>query len=218
MAKADQSAGTGDGTQDGAGGAGESITFALEGDARIDVSITENDDGTLDFSLSSGDGDDGGAIRGLFFDSVDDQLVSGLYAQGPAVEGQAFAAGGVDGVPSASGGLPSDGDLFDGGVGLSGSGNSSFTLGHVSEQLFVEDFEGMDFAARLSASPDAAPGDTIKLSGQSPLLDETEQAEDETEDDVPDNLIDFPVPTYQLDEEEADYEDDPGWDDDFEDL
>lgn len=196
---------------------GESMSFMMEGKASIGVSISENGDGTLTFTLDVFDSHGSGNVQGVFLDAVDDDLSSGLFAQGAQVDGQAFAAGGVDGVMGHSSSLPPDGDLYDGGVSLDpAKGPATFTLGHVSAPLFLEDFEGMDMAVRLSPGDDDPNGDSLKVEGQVPLLQDEPEEDEVAEDD--DTVVDFPVPMVEIDEQALEDEQQAQDDDDTDDF
>ena len=96
-----------------------SLTFTLSNDtdsptAPATITITELDDGTLQFTITNtGDGDNMIAdIRGMYFDVADDSLLGTLSAIGGDVTG-----------------LEQDGDVENMGYGLTSSGVGSYEVG-----------------------------------------------------------------------------------------
>ena len=139
-----------------------SMTFTIEGDVSVRITVTEDGAGGLVFDLAVID-DTGltADLNGLFFDFGDASLVDGLLADGAEITNTAFEYDGVDnlgGGVNIKGDLVNDTDRYDAGVRLGTSGmakddiqTTSFTLTHETEALTLEDVANMDFAVRLTS-------------------------------------------------------------------
>ncbi|WP_090215355.1 hypothetical protein [Litoreibacter janthinus] len=186
----------------------QTMTFVIEGDVNVQVTITELASGDLQFDLLVLD-DTGsiGDLNGLFFDLADPSLLDGLVADGGDVSNQSYAEGDVYNL---GGGVNVKGELtqdegFDAGIRLGSSGmakddiqETSFTLSHESTDLMLEDFYGADFAVRLTSvgEEDGSRDGSLKLGGTAP--------------DAPDEPVDDPFdPENQTDDPVDDPEDDP---------
>lgn len=151
-----------------------SMSFLIPGTVGLRVTITEQADGTLRFDLQN-EGEDVADLRGLFFDTTDAGLLSGLSAVGSDVTDSAFKN---DAVVNLGGGVNMNGHgVFDAGVefGTSGLGKddidaTSFTLASSRGALELEDFAGVDFGVRFTSvgDPDGARNGSLKLVFESP--------------------------------------------------
>ena len=74
-----------------------SMSFVIQGDVNTLVQVTENDDGTLTFTMSIIGGGDVGDLRALFFDVNDTVDTSSLqFVSGVDVTDTAVAEGSID--------------------------------------------------------------------------------------------------------------------------
>jgi len=191
-----------------------SMTFTIEGDVSVRITVTEDGAGGLVFDLAVID-DTGltADLNGLFFDFGDASLVDGLLADGAEITNTAFEYDGVDnlgGGVNIKGDLVNDTDRYDAGVRLGTSGmakddiqTTSFTLTHETEALTLEDVANMDFAVRLTSvgEIDGDRDGSLKLGGTSPDAPADDSGVDDGGDDVenddtlpddPDTFPDFP--------------------------
>lgn len=156
-------------------------TFTIEGDVNVQVVVTENGDGTLNFQVDVLDETGSiGDLNGLFFDISNDSLVDGLVASGDDVTETAFNANKitkVDGYNNVNGEVAGDYGKFDGGVqfGTQGIGtddirSTSFTLSHADQGLTLDDILSQDFAIRLTSVGEegGTRDDSLKLGGEAP--------------------------------------------------
>ncbi|MCK0119715.1 VCBS domain-containing protein [Loktanella sp. F6476L] len=174
-----------------------SMSFTLEGQVNVSITITEVD-GNLQFDLQVLD-DTGeiGDLNAIYFDLFDDSLTGGLSVTGDDVTGTAFKVDGVtkvDNFTNMNGEVVKDYGKFDGGVQFGTQGMStddirstSFTLSHETVDLTLADFNLQDFGARLTSvgTEDGAREDSLKLGGTAPEVPEgptepTEAAVDDT--------------------------------------
>lgn len=156
------------------------MTFLIEGDVNVEITITDLGDGSLQFDVAVLD-DTGsiGDLNGLFFDMLDPSLLDGMIATGDDITNQDYAEGDVDnlgGGVNVRGELTADGG-FDAGIRFGTSGMSkddiqetSFVLSHESEELVLEDMMGMDFGVRLTSVGEEGGEreDSLKLGGTAP--------------------------------------------------
>ncbi|MEH2384726.1 MAG: hypothetical protein V7K14_02795 [Nostoc sp.] len=122
-------------------------------------------------------------LRGVFFNILDDTLLSGLQVTGTDITASKFGpAGTVDSVGSSSNNLNGDGkdkNFFDAGVeiGQEGIGNgkgdiqsTTFTLSHNSKALTLAQFSEQNFGVRLmSVGSGSNRNESSKLKGQAPF-------------------------------------------------
>ena len=174
----------------------DSMTFIIEGQVNVRITITEVD-GALQFDLQVLD-DTGqiGDLNALYFDLFDDSLTDGISVTGDDVTGTKFKVDGVtkiDNFTNVNGEVTNELGKFDGGVqfGTSGIGTddireTSFTISHESASLSLSDLALQDFALRLTSvgTEDGARDDSLKLGGTAPDLpnepvEPTEQAIDD---------------------------------------
>lgn len=138
-----------------------SMSFVVEGEVNVQVTVTESD-GDLVFDLLVLD-DTGsiGDLNALFFDVLDDSLVSGLSVSGDLITDENFDANSVtkvDSYTNMNGEVVKEYGKFDGGVqfGTQGIGEddiraTSFTLSHDTEELSLETIALQDFGVRLTS-------------------------------------------------------------------
>lgn len=140
-----------------------SFTFVIEGEVNTEITVTERDDGTLQFDIQVLD-DTGqiGDLRALFFDIADDSLTSGLSVTGTDVTGSATTVDGVYRVDSKdtniNGEVISEYDRFDVGIEFGTAGistddiqSTSFVLSHDSQTLTLADIQLQQFGLRLTS-------------------------------------------------------------------
>ena len=163
-----------------------SETFIISGDVNVAITITELEDGTLQFDLAVLD-DTGsiGDLNAIFFDLFDDSLTSGLSVTGDDVTGTAFKADGVtkvDNYTNMNGEVINDLGRFDAGVqfGTSGIANddirsTTFVLSHDTESLSLADFSLQDFGVRLTSvgEEDGSRDGSLKLGDTAPEFNGT---------------------------------------------
>lgn len=137
------------------------------------VTITENADGTLTFSLTQ-KGGIVGDLRGVFFDLNDETVTSSLKVVGENITG--FRTG-DDSVKDLGDGANMNGLLgsdkgYDAGIkiGSAGIGNDdiqsySFTLASSARALTLQDFANVDFGVRLTSvgTIGGSRGDSSKI-------------------------------------------------------
>jgi len=119
-------------------------------------------------------------IRGVFFNILDDTLLSGLEVTGKDITAKKFDAGKVETVGSSNNNLNGNGkngqNLFDAGVEIGQEGigqgkgdiqSTIFTLSHISKALTLAQFSQQSFGVRLmSVGPASSREDSSKLKGQ----------------------------------------------------
>ncbi len=177
--------GSGDGwvlsPNDGEGeGTGDTDVIAGEIDGQTDIELTlteelNEDTGLTEIRVDLSVGEDGdiGDLRGFFLNIEDESLLNGLSVTGDEVTGSQFDANNVSNLGH---GVNMNGEAgeFDLGILLGTNGISqddlqqvSFTLGHESENLSVEDFAGESFGVRLTSvgDEDGEREDSLKLTG-----------------------------------------------------
>ncbi|WP_373050768.1 hypothetical protein, partial [Thalassovita aquimarina] len=177
--------GSGDGwvlsPNDGEGeGTGDTDVIAGEIDGQTDIELTlteelNEDTGLTEIRVDLSVGEDGdiGDLRGFFLNIEDESLLNGLSVTGDEVTGSQFDANNVNNLGH---GVNMNGEAgeFDLGILLGTNGISqddlqqvSFTLGHESENLSVEDFAGESFGVRLTSvgDEDGEREDSLKLTG-----------------------------------------------------
>lgn len=156
------------------------MTFTIEGDVNVGITITEVD-GALQFEVIVLD-DTGsiGDLNALFFDLKNDDLTEGLIITGDDVTGTNLKVDGVtkvDSYTNMNGEVIKDLGKFDGGVqfGTSGMANddiqsTSFTIAHPDADLSLADFALQDFGIRLTSvgEVDGDRSDSLKLGGTAP--------------------------------------------------
>ena len=163
-----------------------SITFVIYDKVDTQITVTENDDGTLTFDLLVLDSGKIGDLRALFFDLnglvADDSLT---VTSGDYVTESVFDEANVDtvgGDGNVSGSVTNEFGEFDVGIGFGTSGPSeddlqstSFTLAHASQALSLDLIDMADFGIRTT-SVGMKAGDTANGVGQSDVLNVDENA------------------------------------------
>lgn len=118
-------------------------------------------------------------IRGIFFNILDDSLLSGLKVVGTDVTTSKFGpAGTINSVGSSSNNLNGGGGTFDAGVEIGQEGigkgkgdiqSTTFTLSHNSKALTLAQFSQQNFGVRLmSVGSGTKREESSKLKGQAP--------------------------------------------------
>ncbi|MCP5365047.1 MAG: hypothetical protein H6905_07470 [Hyphomicrobiales bacterium] len=156
-----------------AGAAGETMTFVIEGEPSVTVTVTEMD-GQLEFALTVNEADGAiGDLRGLFFHVADPNILEGLSVSGDDVTDSAF---GADGISNLGNGctMKGEADPFDAGIEIGSQGMSkddiqstSFTLAHDSLDLSLDMIMGQEFGIRMTSvgSEDDGREGSLKLVG-----------------------------------------------------
>ncbi|WP_338548103.1 VCBS domain-containing protein [Roseovarius phycicola] len=176
------------------------LTFTIEGDVNVQVLVTEVD-GALQFDLSVLDETGSiGDLNALYFDFLDDGILSGLSATGDDVTGSVFEADSVskvDNFTNINGEVIKDAGKFDAGIqfGTAGIGeddirDTSFTLSHADMPLTIDMLLSQDFGVRLtSVGEEGGERDgSLKLGGEAP---EDPDEPVSTQEAVDDTLIVF---------------------------
>ncbi|SMY07957.1 hypothetical protein [Flavimaricola marinus] len=160
------------------------MTFTIEGDVNVEVTITEVDGGNLQFDVTVLDGTYTGDLQGLFFDLADDSLADGLSVVGTDATDSQFEANDVTNLGQ---GVNINGEVlneygeFDAGVQIGTQGISkddiqttTFVISHDTEALTLADVALQDFAVRLTSvgEVDGARNDSLKLGGTAPDVEE----------------------------------------------
>ncbi len=158
-----------------------SLTFELSDVVNVVVTVTELDDGTLQFTLSVDESTGTiGDLNALYFDLADDSLTNGLQVSGTDVTDENFSADKVtkiDSFTNINGEVVNEYGKFDGGVQLGTSGmatddiqETTFILSHESQDLTLDDILAQDFAVRLTSvgEIDGSRDDSLKIGGTSP--------------------------------------------------
>lgn len=164
----------------------ETVNFTLSSDVNVAVTITQLDDGTLKFDLTVLDETGSiGDLNGLFFDLMDDSILSGMEITGDDVTDTAMKVDGVtkvSGFNNVNGEVANDYGKFDIGIefGTSGIGTddireTSFILSHDTLDLTLEALLGQDFAARLTSvgTEDGSRDNSLKIGGTAPTEPDT---------------------------------------------
>lgn len=157
------------------------MTFQLSNpQVSVDVTITENADGTLTFDLAVTDDGTIGDLNGLFFDIADESLLHNLSVTGDDVTDYKIDANSVSKISSftnMNGEVVKEYGKFDIGVQLGTQGmakddiqNTSFTLSSGNGGLTLDSFLSQDFAVRLTSvgETDGAREDSVKIGGTAP--------------------------------------------------
>ncbi len=158
-----------------------SLTFELTDVVNVIVTVTELDDGTLQFTLKV-DETTGtiGDLNALYFDLADDSLSGGLQVSGTDITGDKFSADSVtkiDSFTNINGEVVNEYGKFDGGVQFGTSGmatddiqETTFILSHDSMDLTLDDILAQDFAVRLTSvgDVDGDRSDSLKIGGTAP--------------------------------------------------
>ena len=156
-----------------------SLTFVIEGEVNTQVTVTEREDGSLQFDVQVlNDTGQIGDLRALFFDIADDSLTSGLSVTGLDVTGSRTAEDGVYLVDSKdtniNGEVIGEYGRFDVGIEFGTAGMSaddiqttSFILAHDSQVLTLDDILLQEFGLRLTSVGEEGGlrEDSLKLGG-----------------------------------------------------
>jgi hypothetical protein len=160
------------------------MSFTIDGDVSVQVTITEIAGGDLLFTVTVLDGDLTADLQGLFFDLADDSLASGLSVTGVDATDWQFDANDVTNLGQ---GVNINGEVlntygaFDAGVQIGTQGmakddiqTTSFVISHATEDLTLADVALQDFAVRLTSvgAEDGARNGSLKLGGTAPDVDE----------------------------------------------
>ncbi|SFI61409.1 hypothetical protein [Celeribacter neptunius] len=156
------------------------MSFVIEGEVNVQVTVTEvNGDLVFDLLVLDDTGSIGD-LNALFFDVLDDSLVSGLSVTGDMITDDNFDANSVtkvDSYTNMNGEVVQEYGKFDGGVqfGTQGIGEddirqTSFTLSHDSLDLSLETIALQDFGVRLTSvgTEDGTRDDSLKLGATAP--------------------------------------------------
>lgn len=152
----------------------DSVTFSLPGLEGLQITLTEQADGSVRFDVRN-EGDTLADLRGLFFDIGDEALLANLTVSGSDVTDVDLDANAVSNLGN---GVNMNGvGLFDIGVefGTAGIGaddidGTFFTLSSTQGPLSIEQFLGVNFGVRLTSveGDDGIRDDSLKLIGTSP--------------------------------------------------
>jgi len=177
---------------DEAGSMGETMTFVVEGEPSVTVTVTEMN-GQLEFSLTVNDSDGTiGDLRGMFFDVGDDSLLDGLSVSGEDVSDSAFDAGDVSNLGGGCN-MKGEADPFDAGIEIGSQGMSrddiqstTFTLAHDSMDLSLDMILGQAFGIRLTSvgTEDDGREGSLKLVGTAEPSSDVNEAPVAVEDGV----------------------------------
>lgn len=159
----------------------QTLSFTLFNDVNVGVTITQLENGQLQFDLVVLDETGSiGDLNGLFFDISSDVSVAGLSVSGDDITGVVIKEDSVTKVDSynnVNGEVVREYDKFDAGVqfGTAGIGTddireTSFILSHDSIDLTLDMFLAMDFAARLTSvgTEDGSRDGSLKIGGTAP--------------------------------------------------
>jgi VCBS repeat-containing protein len=125
------------------------------------VTITENDDGTVSFTLTVV-GSYTGDLRGFFFDIADENLIDTLavtsasaglteFRQANDTVGDLGDGSNMDGLRGSDGGYDAGIEIGTAGIGSDDYRSFSFTLASSAGALTLEDFANVDFGVRLTS-------------------------------------------------------------------
>jgi Bacterial cadherin-like domain len=151
--------------------AGDSMTFVINdastggGNPQVQVTITENADGTVTFNVTQlgGVGAYLGDLRGFFFDIADESLIGSLTtsSSGPITELQQGNdtvkdlgnGANMQGLLGDSGGYDVGVEFGTAGIGTGGDDvrNASFTLDSSARNLTLDDFANVTFGVRITS-------------------------------------------------------------------
>lgn len=166
-----------------------SISFDISnGDLTVQVIVTEQSDGTLQFDVTVDDTTGKiGDLNGLFFDLSNDSIADSLTVTGTDLTGSKIDADSVTKVSSwnnMNGEVIKEDGKYDVGVQFGSSGmakddiqSTSFTLATLDgSALSLADVAQQDFGVRLTSvgEIDGSRGDSLKISGSSPEVPEEE--------------------------------------------
>ena len=184
-----------------------SLTFTIEGDIDTIITVTELDDGTLQFEVTQS-GDTLGDYRALFFDVADETVLDSLVASGDDVTDYAFNGDSVDNLGQGAnikGEIVKDLGKFDAGIEFGTAGMSTddiqtttFILSSTEQYLTLEFIEQQNFAIRITSVGEdgTARNDSLKLAGLSGeaegevIVITGDDSEEEITGDVGDEVID----------------------------
>lgn len=157
------------------------MSFIVEGDVNISVTVTEIPGGALQFTVEVlNDTGTIGDLNALFMDFADDGLTGSMVIDGEDVTGTALKADGVikvDSYTNMNGEVVKEFGKFDAGVqfGTSGIGSddirvTTFTLSNADTDLTLDMISEQDFGFRLTSvgQEDGARTDSIKMGGTAP--------------------------------------------------
>lgn len=139
-----------------------SFTFTIEGDVETQVTVVENIDGTLTFTVEVDESSQQADLRGLFFDVTDESVLENLVVVGADVTNSQFEANKVKDLGNGAnmnGEKSKKGSGFDAGVEFGTPGKTkddidttSFILGtNDGTPLTLELLTQMDFGVRLTS-------------------------------------------------------------------
>ncbi|MGF1640170.1 MAG: Ig-like domain-containing protein [Rhodospirillales bacterium] len=178
----------------GATDTGRTLSFSLDGQPSVIITVRETGDGGLSFTVAV-DTSSGmvGDLRGLFFHVGDENLLGGLTVAGDDVTDSAATADAVSDLGHGANVRGVGDGPFDVGVeigtrGIAGDDiqTTTFVLTHDSVPLTLELIAGQDFAVRMTSVGTVGEDgdgreDSLKLSGSVPPID-TNQAPDARDD------------------------------------
>ncbi len=151
-----------------------SLSFVIPGEVSLQVTLTEQANGSLLFALAN-QGDTAADLRGFFFDTTASSLLSTLTVSGDAITAFQFKD---DAVRNLGNGVNMNGHgSFDAGIafGTAGIGaddidSLTFTLSSSRAALRLEDFAGVDFGVRYTSVGDegGSRNGSLKLVTESP--------------------------------------------------
>lgn len=182
---------TGDGGEDPESNTCE-FTVTDPSGLEVTLSLTELETGEVQVDVTMPDGGDAviGDIRGIFFNVADESKLDDMTVAGADVTEEEFDANDVSNLGKGNninGEIVNNYGKFDAGVGIGNPGagkddlqDTSFVLSH-PEGLSLEDFEGQEFALRLTSVGDA-DGDregSLKLVGTCEPAPPVEECESE---------------------------------------
>ncbi|WP_342075515.1 hypothetical protein [Yoonia sp. SS1-5] len=154
------------------------MTFELTDLVGVIVTVTELEDGSLQFALKVDESlGTIGDLNALYFDLADETLIDGLTVTGVDVTGEKFAEDKVtkiDSFTNINGEVVNEYGKFDAGIQLGTSGmakddiqETTFILSHNTEALTLDDIMSQDFAVRLTSvgEIDGARDGSLKIGG-----------------------------------------------------
>lgn len=160
------------------------LSFTIDGDVSVQVTITEIDGGDLLFQVTVLEGAFTGDLQGLFFDLADDSLADGLTVTGVDATDWQFEANDVTNLGQ---GVNINGEVlntygeFDAGVQIGTQGmaaddiqTTSFVISHSTTDLTLADVALQDFAVRLTSvgAEDGSRSGSLKPGGTAPDVEE----------------------------------------------
>ncbi|MCP5364452.1 MAG: hypothetical protein H6905_04355 [Hyphomicrobiales bacterium] len=175
-----------------ASAAGETMTFVIEGEPSVTVTVTEMD-GQLEFALTVNEADGAiGDLRGLFFHVADPSVLEGLSVTGDDVTDSAFSADRVSNLGNGCT-MKGEADPFDAGIEIGSQGMSaddiqstSFTLAHDSLDLSLDMIMGQEFGIRMTSvgTEDDGREGSLKLVGTAEPSSDVNEAPVAVDDDL----------------------------------